>query len=103
MPDYREYLTLGEEIRAALPFKGYYTLKYGSWPKDLDEDYFKGTGQKLMRDEQVEECASNHVEDVCIEEDQTTTYDTSSELIDEADDTSVLDGKMRMKHLVLLG
>jgi hypothetical protein len=41
----------------------------------------------------VEEHASSHEEDVCIEEDQTTTYDTSSELTDEADDTSVLDGK----------
>jgi len=40
----------------------------------------------------VEEHASSHEEDVCIEEDQTTTYDTSSELTDEADDTSVLDG-----------
>jgi hypothetical protein len=30
---------------------------------------------------------------VCIEEDQTTTYDTSSELTDEVDDTSVLDGE----------
>jgi hypothetical protein len=59
----------------------------------LDEDSFKGIGQKLKRDEhegQVEEHASSHVEDVCIEEDQTTTYDTPSELTDEADDTSVL-------------
>jgi hypothetical protein len=40
----------------------------------------------------VEEHASSHEEDVCIEEDQTTTYDTSSKLTDEADDTSVLDG-----------
>jgi hypothetical protein len=36
--------------------------------------------------------ASSHVEDVCIKEDQTITYDTSSKLTDEADDTSVLDG-----------
>jgi hypothetical protein len=48
MPDYQEYLTLGEEICATLPFKGYYTLKHGSWPKDLDEDYFKGIMKKLM-------------------------------------------------------
>jgi hypothetical protein len=74
-----------------MSFQGYYTIKYGSWPKDLDEDSFKGTGQKLKRDEhegQVEEHASSHVEDVCIEEDQTTTYDTPSELTDEADDNS---------------
>jgi hypothetical protein len=69
--------------------------KTRSWPKDLDKDSFKGTEQKLKRDEhegQVEEGASSHVEDVCIEEYQTTTYDTSSELTDEVDDTSVLDG-----------
>jgi hypothetical protein len=49
----------------------------------------------LKRDEhegQVEEHASSHVEDVCIEEDQTTTYDTPLEITNEANDTSVLDG-----------
>jgi hypothetical protein len=69
MPDYQEYLTLGEEIRATLPFKSYYTLKYGSWPKDLDEDYFKSIGKEVKKDEhegQVEEHASSHEEDVCI-------------------------------------
>jgi hypothetical protein len=40
----------------------------------------------------VEEHASNHEEDVCIEEDQTIAYETSLELTDETDDTSVLDG-----------
>jgi hypothetical protein len=35
---YREYLTLGEEICAVLPFKDYYTLKHGSWPNNLDKD-----------------------------------------------------------------
>jgi hypothetical protein len=86
---------LGEEICATFPFRGYYTLKYESWPKDLDEDYLKYTGQKLKRDEhkgQAEEYASSHEEDVCIGENQTPTYDTSSKLIDEVDDTSVLDG-----------
>jgi hypothetical protein len=87
-----EYLALGEEICATFPFKSYFTLKYECWPKNVDEDSFKGTWKKLMRGEQVEEHASSHEEDVCIEEDQTTTYDTSSELTDEADDTSVLDG-----------
>jgi hypothetical protein len=49
----------------------------------LDEDYFKSTGHEVKKDEhegQVEEHASSHEEDVCIKEDQTTTYDTSSEL-----------------------
>jgi hypothetical protein len=41
----------------------------------------------------VEERASSHVEDVCIEEYQTPTYDTPSELNDEASNTSVLDRK----------
>ena len=62
----------------------------------MDEDFVKITWHKSMRDEQegqVEECASSHVEDVCIEEDQMVAYDTPSELTNEADDTSVLDGK----------
>jgi len=61
----------------------------------VDEDSFKGTRQKLNRNEhegQVEEHESSHVENVCVEEDQTITYDITLELIDEADDTSVLDG-----------
>jgi hypothetical protein len=63
---------------------------------DLDEDSLKSTWQKWMEDEkegQVEERASSHVEDVCIEEYQMVAYDTPSELTNEADDTSVLDGK----------
>jgi hypothetical protein len=49
-----------------------------------------------MRDEHeghAEECASSHVEDVCREEDQITSYDTPSKLTNEATDTSVLDEK----------
>jgi hypothetical protein len=81
IPYFREYLALGEEICVALSFQGYYTLKYRSWPKDLDEDSVKSTRQKSMRDEhegQGEERASSHVEDVCIEEDQIAAYDTAS-------------------------
>ena len=48
---YQEYLALGEDICATFSFQGYYTIKYGSWPKDLDEDSFKGTRDKLKRDE----------------------------------------------------
>jgi hypothetical protein len=40
----------------------------------------------------VEDHASNHVEDVCIEEEQIPAYDTPLEIIDEDDDTSALDG-----------
>jgi hypothetical protein len=96
MPYFQEYLTLSEEIHATLPFKIFYTLWYESWPKDLDEDYFKSIGQEVKKDEHEgwqEEHASSHAEEACIEEYQTTTYDTSSELTDEADDTSVLDGE----------
>jgi len=39
----------------------------------------------------MKERAPSHIEDVCIKEDQ-KTYDTSSELFYEVDDTSVLDG-----------
>jgi hypothetical protein len=39
----REYLALGEEICTTMSFQGYCTIKYGSWPKDLDKNLFKGT------------------------------------------------------------
>jgi hypothetical protein len=40
----------------------------------------------------VNKFAPRHIEDMCIKEDQTTTYDTSSELNNDVDETSVLDG-----------
>jgi hypothetical protein len=46
MPDYWKYLTLDEDVHATLSFKIYYTLMHRSWPKDLDEDYFKSTGRR---------------------------------------------------------
>jgi hypothetical protein len=51
MPYYREYLALGEEICAAFSFQSYYTLKYRSWPMDLDEHSLKSTWKKWMIDE----------------------------------------------------
>jgi hypothetical protein len=75
MPYYQKYLTLSEEIRAkAFPFKSFYTLWYGRWPKDLDEDYFKSTtscptyGQEVKKDEhegQWRKHASSHVDQCC--------------------------------------
>jgi len=43
MPYYWEYLALGEEFCATMSLQDYCTIKYESWPKDLDEDSFKGT------------------------------------------------------------
>jgi hypothetical protein len=87
---------LGEEIHPNFPFKIFYTLWYGRWPKDLDKDYFKITRHEVKKHENEgwqDEHAYSHVEEVCIEGDQTTTYDTSSEPTDEADDTRVLYGE----------
>ena len=39
---YQEYLALGDEVCATLSFQDYYTIKFGSQPKDLDEDFLKG-------------------------------------------------------------
>jgi hypothetical protein len=96
---YQEYLALGEKICAYFPFKIYFTLKYGCWPKNVDEDSFKGTGNKLKRSEhkgQVEEHASNHVEDVCNSE--TTTSSTPLELSHETHGTSTYDGQVDNTH-----
>jgi hypothetical protein len=97
MPYYREYLALGKEFRAAMSLRDYCTIKYGSWPKDLDEDSFNGTRQKLKEDKQevqedlaqahshVEEHASSHDVEVSVGEDQAVAYD-------ETVDTSMLVG-----------
>jgi hypothetical protein len=49
--DYWKYLTLDGDVFVALSFKIYYTLIHGSWPKDLDEDYFKITWHEVKKDE----------------------------------------------------
>ena len=36
LPRYQEYLALGDEVCVALSFQYYYTIKFGSHPKDLD-------------------------------------------------------------------
>ena len=76
MLQYQEYIVEGDEICAALPFRDHYTIKYRSWPKDLDKDYLNASGKKLKRDVheiKVKDHTSIHIEDLCIEEDQTTT------------------------------
>ena len=42
LPRYQEYLALGDGVCEALSFQDYYTIKFGSQPKDLDEDLLKG-------------------------------------------------------------
>ena len=47
---------MGDEVCAALSFLDYYTIKFGSQPKDLDEDLLKsivGGGKKDEHEVQV--------------------------------------------------
>jgi hypothetical protein len=86
-PYYLEYLALGKEFRAAMSLRDYFTIKYGSWPEDLDEDTFNGTRQRLKEEKQevweelaqghshVEEHASSHDEKVSEEKDQAVVHD----------------------------
>jgi hypothetical protein len=97
MPYYLEYLALGKEFCATMSLRDYCTIKYGSWPEDLDEDSFNGTRRRLKEEKQevreelarahshVEEHASNHDEKVSGEEDQAVVHD-------ETIDTSMLMG-----------
>ena len=41
LPLYQEYLSLGDEVCASLSFQYYYTIKFRSQPKDLNEDFLK--------------------------------------------------------------
>jgi hypothetical protein len=68
--------------------------KKGKRPKSKKVDTTKNsTHDRGLVESQVDLHTSSHVEDVCIEEDQTTTY----EIINETDDTSVLDGENKDK------
>jgi hypothetical protein len=87
MPYYLEYLALGKEFCAGMSLRDYCTIKYGSWPEDLDEDAFNGTKRRLKEEKQevweelvqahshVEDHASNHDEKVSGEEDQAMVHD----------------------------
>ena len=98
----------------------YFTIKYGFWPKNVDEDSFKSRGKELKKiedKEQVEEHASSLEEKVHIEEDQVVAKDTSVSdgfdtdcegVIASNDDTELLDGsknreldRLRDGHLAI--
>ena len=51
LPRYREYLALGDEVCVALSFQDYYTIKFGSQPKDLDQDFLKYIVGGVEKDE----------------------------------------------------
>jgi hypothetical protein len=90
---YQEYLAIGEDICASLPFKNYFTIQYGFWPKNVDEDSFKSRGNELENSEdkeQVEEHASSLEEQVHIEANQIATEDTSVSDGFDADGEGVL-------------
>lgn len=42
---YQEYIAIGEDICVSMPFKNYFTIKYGFWPKNVDEDSLKRRGK----------------------------------------------------------
>ena len=106
---YQEYLALGEDICVSLPFKNYFTIKYGFWPKNVDEDSFKSRGDELKQSEDKEqggEHASSLEEKVHIEEDQIAAEDTSvSDGLDtdcegvlaSNDEMELLDGSKKME------
>ena len=94
MLQYQEYLELGDEVGAALSFQDYYTIKYGSWPNDLDEDSLKGMGKKLKGDEQEgwkKKHAPSHVADVWNEVDKIIAFEPPLELSYEANDINTHD------------
>ena len=63
LPRCREYLALGDEVCAALSFQDYYTIKFGSQPKDLDEDLLKGIVGGGKKDEhEVQVVGELHLE-----------------------------------------
>ena len=51
LPRYQEYLALGDEVCATLSFQDYYTTKFGSRPKDFDEDLLKSIVGEVEEDE----------------------------------------------------
>ena len=51
LPRYWEYLALGDEVCATLSFQDYYTIMFGSQPKDLDQDFLKNIVGRVEKDE----------------------------------------------------
>ena len=54
---------MGDEVCAALCFQDYYTIKFGSQPKDLDEHLLKGIVGRGKKDEhEVQVVGELHLE-----------------------------------------
>ena len=51
LPRYWESLALGDEVCASLSFQDYYTIMFGSQPKDLDQDFLKNIVGGVEKDE----------------------------------------------------
>ena len=63
LPRYEEYLALGDEVCATLSFQDYYTINFGSQPKDLDENLLKGIVGGVKKDEhEVQVVGELHLE-----------------------------------------
>ena len=44
---YQEYLALGKNICADMYFKEYIYFKYGFWPKNVDDHFFKSRKKSI--------------------------------------------------------
>ena len=73
LPRYQEYLALGDEVCVALFFQDYYTIKFGSQLKDLDQDFLKNIvgvekdEPEVQVDGEIDLELIVHDEDVCEE------------------------------------
>ena len=87
---------MGDEACAALSFQDYYTIKFGSQPKDLDEDLLKSiVGGRKKYEHEVQVVGELHLEltghdedvheeitlEPCCESSDTSTF--TSQIVDK--------------------
>jgi hypothetical protein len=87
---YWEYLALSGEVRAALPFRDYYTIKSGSQPEDLDEDLLKS----LVREDEQKGQVDGELDMELTVHDEDVHEEVALELSYETSDSNTFDGQI---------
>ena len=78
---------MGDEVCAALSFQDYYTIKFGSRPKNLDEDLLKSIVGGVEKDKHEVQVGDELDMELTVHDEE-----VASELYCESSDTSTSDG-----------
>ena len=94
---------MGDEVCTALSFQDYYTIQFGSQPKDLDEDLLKGiVGEEKKDEHEVQVVGELHLELTVHDEDSARSREGGYSLEALTKDPRVMDGAVAESEVELI-